>query len=70
MTTKIRASVKQYMRECIHSGDCSDSAGEISRTELAEWACDEFDGWNENEDIPEFFFEWAHEVACEMEPQL
>lgn len=41
---------------------------EINRTGLAEWAVDEFDDYDEDSgDIPERYFEIAHEVASEYE---
>ncbi|HRA64397.1 MAG TPA: hypothetical protein PL187_00165 [Caldilinea sp.] len=59
----IRSQVKKYMRECIEAGDCTDDAGVVSPTQLAEAACDEFDGWDEDDNVPEFFFELAAEFA-------
>jgi len=62
-TTTILDQVKEYMQQCIDAGDCTDSAGVVSPAQLASAACDEFDGWNEDDDIPELFFELAAEFA-------
>lgn len=69
-TTTIQQDVKEFMRGCVEAGDCTDSAGVISPTQLAEAACDEFDGWDENDDIPDFFFVWASEVVSEDDREL
>lgn len=65
--TALTKQIKEYMRECVGAGDCVDSAGVITPTQLAECACDEFDGWNEDDDVPEMFYELAAEVQSEYE---
>lgn len=37
--------------------------GEVNATLLAEWACDEVNGYDDNGDIPEKFFDWAYVVG-------
>ncbi len=63
----IKAKVKQWMREAVEAGDCVDSAGVISPTQLAEAACDDFDAWTEDYDVPEMFYELAAEVQSELQ---
>lgn len=64
----LNEQIKEYMRECINDNCCCvDSAGVISPTQLAEFACDEFDGWDEDDNVPELFFELAIEVQAEYE---
>lgn len=65
----IKAKVKEWMREAVEAGECVDSAGVISPTQLAEAACDEFDGFDEDYDVPEMFYELAAEVQSKVEAQ-
>lgn len=62
--------VKQYMRECLLHGDCTDAAGLPNATMLAEAACDDFDAWDEDDDVPALFFDLAHQVIDEIQPKL
>lgn len=65
----LKSRVKEWMKEAVEAGDCTDSAGVISPTQLAEAACDDFDAWTEDYDVPEMFYELAAEVADEYEVQ-
>ena len=65
--TTITQQIKEYMYQCIEAGDCTDSAGVIIPTQLAESACDEFEGWDEDDKIAEIFFELAADVAEEVD---
>lgn len=62
MDRKIKAWMKANME------DYRDECGEINATQLAEAACDEFEGWDGN-DIPEVYFELAGWIAAAYSPQ-
>jgi len=60
MNTK---QIKQYMLDCLVSGEHVDDAGEVILTQLAEDAASLFDLYDDNDDIPEEVFELAFQVA-------
>ena len=60
MNTK---QIKQYMLDCLVSGEYIDDAGEVELTQLAEDAASLFDLYDDNDDIPEEVFELAFQVA-------
>jgi len=61
--TRQENEIYDWMREAADAGDCVDSAGVVSPTLLAEAACDEWDAYDEDGEIPEMFFDLAAEVA-------
>lgn len=63
MNTK---QVKQYMLDCLISGEHIDAAGEVELTQLAEDAASAFDLYD-GDDIPEEVFEMAYQVGQKWE---
>ena len=61
--TRQEQEILDWMREAADAGDCVDGAGVVSPTLLAEAACDEWDAYDEDGEIPELFFDLAAEVA-------
>ena len=55
--------VRQYMELLIAEGECTDSAGVVSPTQLAEAASDWFDGYDPDGEIDELFWELAADMA-------
>ena len=63
--TRQEQEILDWMSVAVDAGDCTDSAGVVSPTQLAEAACDEWDAYDGEGEIPELFFELAAEIAAD-----
>lgn len=63
MTGNIK--IRQYMLSCVEE-HVDPLTGEVNDTYLAEDACQHFNDY-EGDDIPEKYFECAHEIASQHE---
>ena len=62
--TRQEQEILDWMGIAVDDGEYTDSAGVISPTQLAEAACDEWDAYDGEGEIPELFFELAAEIAA------
>ena len=61
-----RIAIVKYMQAEIED-HIDNKTGEVDFTELARDACDHFDDYDANYEIPEKYYEYAYEVATRYE---